>query len=115
MRPTFHIVAEEVYRGLDSAEPYRHASLESEGFIHCTDGAENMRDTANRHYGDAAGPFLLLTIDLDATGSPWRIDEPGSPYPHIYGPVDRSAILDVRAMPRGPDGRFAVPSAGDRP
>ena len=110
MRPTFHLVAEDVWASLDAGEPYRHESLEREGFIHCTDGADAMCDTANRHYGDDPRAFLVLTVDLDRAGSPWRFDEPGSPYPHIYGPVDRAAILDVRPMPREADGTFRSPA-----
>jgi uncharacterized protein (DUF952 family) len=51
-------------------------------------------------------PFLALTIDLDALDVPWRFDVPGSPYPHIYGPVQRGAITAVHRVDRGPDGRF---------
>ena len=109
MRPTFHLVAQEVWAATDAREPYRHESLDREGFIHCTDGAEAMRDTANRHYGNDRRPFLVLTVDLDAAGSPWLIDEPGSPYPHVYGPIERAAILEVARMPRDPDGRFRSP------
>ena len=109
MRRTYHLVAEPVWSALDPSVPYVHASLEAEGFIHCTDGASNMRDTANRHYRDDSRPFLVLTVDLDAAGSPWRIDEPGSPYPHVYGPIDRAAILHVRSVPRAEDGEFRRP------
>jgi uncharacterized protein (DUF952 family) len=109
VRPTFHLVPEAAWSAQDPGAPYRHASLETEGFIHCTDGAEAMRDTANRHYGADPRPFLVLTVDLDAAGSPWRIEKPGSPYPHVYGPIDRAAILDVRPMPRDPDGTFRPP------
>jgi uncharacterized protein (DUF952 family) len=109
VRPTLHLVARDVWAAFDPAEPYRHESLDREGFIHCTDGPDAMRDTANRHYGDDWRSFVVLTVDLDAAGSPWRIDEPGSPYPHVYGPIDRAAILDVRPMPRDRDGTFRSP------
>ena len=66
---------EAAWAAQDPGSPYRHASLETEGFIHCTDGAAAMRDTANRHYAGDPRPFLVLTIDLDAAGSAWRIDE----------------------------------------
>ncbi len=109
MRLTFHLVPEAAWAAQDPGSPYRHASLESEGFIHCTDGGAAMRDTANRHYAGDPRPFLVLTIDLDAAGSPWRIDGLGSPYPHVYGPIDRGAILEARPMPRHPDGTFGRP------
>jgi len=110
VRRTFHIVPDPVWLALDVAKPYRHSSLDTEGFIHCTDGAEAMRDTANRFYRDDPRPFVLLTVDLDAAGSPWRIDDPGMPFPHVYGPIDRRAILDVRPMPRAVDGTFTTPA-----
>lgn len=113
MRTTFHLVAEADWEAADGREAYRHPSLDAEGFIHCTDGPAAMRATANRYYRDDPRPFLVLTIDLDATGSPWRIDVPGTPYPHIYGPVARQAIVAVGPMPRADDGTFLEP--GVRP
>jgi uncharacterized protein (DUF952 family) len=109
VRQTLHLVPKPVWTSLDPSAPYVHASLADEGFIHCTDGAENLRDTANRHYRDDPRAFLVLTVDLDRAGSPWRIDEPGKPYPHVYGPIDRAAIVDVRPMPRTEDGEFRAP------
>lgn len=111
MRTTFHLVAQAEWEAGDVREAYRHPSLDDEGFIHCTDRATALRDTANRYYRDDPRPFLALTIDLDAAGSPWRIDVPGTPYPHIYGPVARRAIVGVQPMPRADDGTFLGPGA----
>ena len=110
MRPTFHLVRSTDWAAADPLEPWAPASLAGEGFIHCTDGLAAMVDTANRFYAAEAGDFLLLTVDLDAVGVPWRFDEPGRPYPHIYGPMPRAAILDVRQMPRRADGLFVAPA-----
>ena len=51
-------------------------------------------------------PFVVLTVDLDAVGGPWRYDDPGSPYPHIYGPIARAAIVVVNVVERASDGRL---------
>ena len=107
MRPTFHIVAAEVWAATDPDAPYEAASLASEGFIHCTDGEAELLATANRHYANDPRDFLALTVDLDATGSPWRIDDPARIYPHVYGPIDRAAILDQVALTRDAAGRFS--------
>jgi uncharacterized protein (DUF952 family) len=86
--------------------PYASPSLAIEGFIHCTDGEAAMVATANRFYRADPSDFVVLTVDLDASGSPWRIDDPGKPYPHIYGPIAPQAILAVRPFRRTADGEF---------
>ena len=109
MRPTLHLVASDAWTASDHGQPYRHPSLDAEGFIHCTDGGDEMAQTANRHYAGDERAFVVLTVDLDRVGAPWRYDDPGSPYPHVYGPIRRSAIVEVRPMPRSADGTFLPP------
>lgn len=106
MRATFHLVREAVWTATDPDLPYEAGSLAVEGFIHCTDGVEALGVTFDRFYAADARPFLALTVDLDALDAPWRYDVPDSPYPHIYGPVRREAILLVDRIARTPDGRF---------
>ena len=107
MRPTFHLVPAAVWAATDRAAPYEAASLASEGFIHCTDGLDELGATFDRHYGSDPRPFLALTLDLDALDVPWRVDDPGSPYPHVYGAVAPAAILDIARVERAADGQFA--------
>jgi uncharacterized protein (DUF952 family) len=106
MRPTYHLVPADVWAGGDPDRPYAAGSLIDEGFIHCTDGMTEMVATANRHYRDDPRPFLLLTVDLDATGSPWRIEDERSVYPHVFGPIARVAVIRVVPAPRAVDGEF---------
>lgn len=106
MRATFHLVPSEVWDAADPSADYRAASLDDEGFIHCTDGAAELIATANRHYRADRRPFLVLTVDLDATGSPFRVEDPRGIYPHVFGPIRRRAILTVAALDRAPDGTF---------
>jgi uncharacterized protein (DUF952 family) len=106
MRPTFHLVPTEAWVAADPGIPYEAASLASEGFIHCTDGAAEVVATANRHYRDDPADFLVLTIDLDAAGSPWRIEDERGIYPHVFGPIERAAVMTVAAMARDADGEF---------
>lgn len=110
-RTTFHLVPVEIWASSGASEPYAAASLASEGFIHCTDGADELIATANRHYRDDPRAFLVLTVDLDASGSAWRFDDPSGIYPHIYGPIARMAILYAVPINRAADGRFVSFSA----
>jgi uncharacterized protein (DUF952 family) len=106
MRPTFHLVPLEVWEAADRGRPYEAASLAEEGFIHCTDGEAELAATFDRHYAADPRSFMALTLDLDALDVPWRFDDPGSPYPHIYGPIRWPAILGVQRVERLPDGPF---------
>ena len=106
MRLSYHLVPLAAWEAAPPDRPYEAWSLATEGFIHCTDGADEMVATANRHYRADPRDFLVLTIDLDAAGSPWRIEDDRGIYPHIFGPIDRAAVLRVVQAPRAADGRF---------
>lgn len=108
MRPTFHLVPLSVWSAHVPGTPYAAASLASEGFVHCTDGEDELLATANRHYRGDPRPFVALVVDLDRCGSPWRVEDERSIYPHIFGPIAPDAILEQRALLRAEDGRFAA-------
>jgi uncharacterized protein (DUF952 family) len=110
-RPTLHLVAEAVWDAHDPATPYLPAAYAQDGFVHCTDGDAEMVVVANRFYRDDRRPFLVLTLDLDRAGSPWRFDDPSGIYPHVYGPIDPASVVEVRRMARGPDGAFEAIAA----
>ena len=106
MRPTYHLVPVETWASADPGRPYSAASLAVEGFVHCTDGMTEMVATANRHYRGDPRAFLVLTVDLEASGSPWRFEDPRKIYPHVFGTIDRAAVTRVVPAPRDPDGLF---------
>jgi uncharacterized protein (DUF952 family) len=107
MRRTFHLVPTDVWAATVPDSRYESVSLAAEGFIHCTDGIDALGVTFDRFYATDRRAFLALALDLDALDVPWRYDDPDSPYPHIYGPIRRPAVLAVSRVERGPDGRFA--------
>ena len=106
MRPTYHLVPAKAWVAADPERPYAAASLVGEGFIHCTDGMTEMVATANRHYRDDPRAFLILTVDLDRAGSPWRIEDERGIYPHVHGTIDRTAVIRIVPAPRADDGEF---------
>jgi uncharacterized protein (DUF952 family) len=105
-RTTFHLTPRAWWDACDPSGPLTAPSLETEGFIHCTDGASAMVDTANRHYPTVPGEFVVVTVDLDRVSSRWSVEDPGRIYPHIFGPIDRAAIVSVVPAPRAGDGSF---------
>jgi uncharacterized protein (DUF952 family) len=109
VRTTYHLVPRRDWR--DGPEPYAPASLGQEGFVHCTDGADEVAATANRYFADEPGELLALVIDLDRVTAPLEYEDPRRVYPHIYGAIEREAILEVLAMPRDASGVFGPPQS----
>ena len=84
-------------------------TLEDEGFIHASraDQWETVRDT---YYADHTGPLVLLTIDTDRLTSAWQEDEVGeTSFPHVYGPINVTAVIDERPLPRAAGATDAPP------
>jgi uncharacterized protein (DUF952 family) len=105
MQLIYHTVSETDWEsaGQDALRP---ASLETEGFIHCSYGDQVAR-VANRSYADQSD-LVVLAIDADALEPLVRDEaaEVGEKFPHVFGPIPKSAILRVRRLCRGPSGRW---------
>ena len=99
-RTTLHMVPERVWTAHPATTPFRPAAYAADGFVHCTDGDAAMVDVANAFYRGDPASFLVLTVDLDAVGSPWRFDDPERRYPHVYGPISPGAVVGLRRMVR---------------
>lgn len=115
-------------------QPYRPSSLDAEGFVHATQGDALLLHVANRFYKDQPGEFIVLEIDESkltsevrwepAAQRPGPVEVPPSQalppeaqvefgelaqaqrFPHIYGPINRDAIVGLRQTVRAADGTF---------
>jgi len=104
MMLTYHLIPREGYDSF--AEAYVPAVFAQEGFIHTTKTLAIIHEVANRYYRADLRPYLLLTVDLDRVTAPWRYDAAGDDYPHLYGPLNRAAIVGTIPCPRAADGAF---------
>jgi uncharacterized protein (DUF952 family) len=105
---TFHLVPRPVWEGLAADAPYFPERFDAEGFVHTTLGEENLLAVANRYYRADPRPYLALVVDLDRVAAPWRFDEAGPLYPHVYGPIDRAAVVEVLPVDRDETGGFTA-------
>ncbi len=90
----FHIVTPEAWEAFETGI-YRHPSLETEGFIHCS-FEEQLDGVIERYYSEYES-VVVLEIDPDLLMSR-VVKEPSTAseiYPHIYGPINRDAIVSV--------------------
>lgn len=84
---------------------YRAASLEQEGFIHCS-RPEQVLEVANRYYQGISDMFLLW-IDPKQVNSILRWEKSdGDIYPHIYGVLELKAVLGICEFHPDSDGVY---------
>ncbi len=91
----YHIVTPETWEKFRGADEYEADSLESESFIHCS-YAEQLAAVLERYYKDAKRVFVLTIAPEKLTSK--LIAEPstgGEIYPHIYGKINRAAIVEI--------------------
>lgn len=109
-RTTYHLVPRREWDEHDRAQAYLPAAFAHDGFVHCTDGADELAATANRYFGALDDELLALVIDRSRLHAPVRYEDPGHIYPHVYGAIESDAILDVLLLRRSPDGAWVRPS-----
>jgi uncharacterized protein (DUF952 family) len=86
-------------------------SLEDEGFVHCSfrDQVQQIADMVYRGRADV----VLLEIDsarLVAEVRVENLDKGAESFPHIYGPINRDAVVKVTPLTVLADGRLDVAS-----
>jgi uncharacterized protein (DUF952 family) len=90
----------------------RGLTLAEQGYIHaCT--AEQVATVASAFYRDVPD-LLLLVIDPDRAAAEIRYEPvPGQdlPYPHIYGPLNTDAVVEVRPFCPTANGEYLLDPA----
>ena len=80
-----------------------------DGFIHFS-SAGQVRETAARYFAGVAD-LVLAAIEVERLPVPlrWEPSRGGDLFPHLYAPLDLAAVLWVKPLPLGPDGRHVLP------
>ncbi|HEU5129588.1 MAG TPA: DUF952 domain-containing protein [Glycomyces sp.] len=100
----FHVALRSDWEAARRAGAYtvstRGRTLAEEGFVHAS-RADQWPGVRERFYADVAEPLVLLVIDPDRLGSPMVDESPpdapagGETFPHVYGPIDLAAVVQV--------------------
>jgi uncharacterized protein (DUF952 family) len=105
-----HLCGQRDWEAAHSVGELCPASLAEVGFIHLST-SEQVHLPANRLYAGRTD-LVLLHINPRVLDSPLRW-EPGTPtdpesmrFPHLYGRLPVSAVINVTPYLPGPDGRF---------
>lgn len=103
---TYHLALSEVWDAQKSGTQYVPEAYDADGFIHCTDGLERLLEVANMFYKIDSRPYTVLVLQIGDITSPVRYDDPERLFPHIYGPLNTSAVRGELTVDRASDGTF---------
>lgn len=87
-------------------------SVDEEGFTHCAH-AHQVAGVARRFYADITEALVLLEIDPSLLTSQVVEEVPSGAteaFPHVYGPIDVTAVVAAHEVVRGTDGELVLPA-----
>ena len=105
----YHLTPKADWESARLTQEHRPESLATEGFIHCSQDEAQMLGVANRLFA-GRNDMLALDVDTARLTSPIKYERSrsGRLYPHIYGPLNTEAVLRVRPLLIGADGKLCV-------
>ena len=105
----YHLTQKAAWEEARLAQEYRAVSLAEEGFIHCSQDEPQLLRVANRLFSGHTD-LLVLDVETSRLASPLKREasRSGEIYPHIYGPLNTSAVLRVRSLPPDSNGKFTA-------
>lgn len=103
--PIYHITLSHDWATALAGGAYRAASLETEGFIHCSTASQVER-SLNRFYRGVP-EVLVLAIDPARLIAELKYEPAhGEDFPHIYGPLNTDAVIATEPVRSDADGAF---------
>ena len=69
-----------------------------DGFVHCS-SRDQLGGTALRYFGDQK-ELVVLAVDGQVLGEwlRWETSGHGGPFPHVYAPLPRAAVVAVHRI-----------------
>ncbi len=115
----FHITSRRAWDEAQERGSYRAESLATERFIHCSTVSQVLPVAENFYKGQHG--LVLLAIEPALLSSELRWEPPsggtpppgvpqGDPFPHIYGPINLSAVIKVFDLEQNTNGAFILPN-----
>lgn len=94
----YHICTEDAWNAQSNSDAYIHPSIREEGFIHCSE-KQQIEGVLERYFTDQRN-LIVLTIDTSKVDVRIQYDKApnGEDFPHIYGQLNKDAIIEIRKI-----------------
>ncbi len=114
----YHITSRQAWNKARERGDYRAESLETEGYIHCSTESQVLPVAQNFYKGQNDLYLLVIEPALLASDLKWEPPSDGTPppgvpegdlFPHIYGPINLDAVVQVFDLLSDGDGKYDLP------
>lgn len=95
----YHVTSKAEWEESKAKGFYAAASLQSEGFIHCSE--EHQVEGVLQRYFAGKTDLVKLGIDTEKLGAGLQYDFSPSlkeTFPHVYGPLNLDAVVEVTEL-----------------
>jgi uncharacterized protein (DUF952 family) len=115
----FHITSRKAWEDAQTMGEYVADSLASEGFIHCSTLAQVLPVAEKFYKGQSGLVLLLIEPTLLSSTLKWEAPSGGTPppgvpesdqFPHVYGPINPDAVVNVLDFVFDSTGKFTLPN-----
>jgi len=114
----YHITSRQAWNEARERGDYRAESLETEGYIHCSTESQVLPVAQIFYKGQNDLYLLVIEPALLASDLKWEPPSDGTPppgvpegdlFPHIYGPINLDAVVQVFDLLSDGDGKYDLP------
>lgn len=102
----YHLTPVDVWTRQKQGDSYLPEAFAQDGFIHATNGLDPLLEVANLFYQGDRRDYRVLILAVPDLTSEVRYDDENHTYPHIYGPLNTSAVVGELDVQRAEDGAF---------
>jgi predicted cupin superfamily sugar epimerase/uncharacterized protein (DUF952 family) len=102
--------------GTEDAAPFVPGTEHTAPFVHASPDEPVTLAVANDRFAGSPEPLVALAVDESRLSAPVRREPadpapppgvaPGTLFPHVYGPVEMSAVTEIRYARRDGSGRY---------
>jgi uncharacterized protein (DUF952 family) len=106
LAPIYKIASAALWQEAEAKGHFDGAPVDlADGFIHFS-AEDQVAETVAKHFAGQSD-LVLAAIDPERLGPElkWEISRGGALFPHLYAPLPVGAVLWVRPLPLGADGR----------
>ena len=115
----FHITTQMAWDEARISGEYRAASLLTEGFVHCSTLSQVIPVADGFYKGQDGLVLLVIEPTLLSSDLKWEAPTGGAPppgvpqgdqFPHVFGPINLDAVVNVVDLASNSDGTFNLPA-----